>query len=201
MGAFKDVEEGFQVREGRPEAGWDGACYQCCGQCDETGWAIFSTTWLCPCIQYGFSTKRAFGTFWKGFFLVAWLMSAVALYDGYVRGCLTLAQAQGGPGAVEDGARQCFSSPGYAFFALLCAVTWIATAFFFARNRTEIRNKLGIKGSYFGDCCLWLWCYPCAMCQEGRTLRAMNVEDGFVHGGQYLPVAPAVLPPTMPSMR
>lgn len=207
-GAFKDVEEGdynaLQVREGRPEAEWDGACHQCCGtQYDETGWAIFSTTWLCPCVQYGFNTRRAFGTFWKGFFLVAWIVSAGELFNGYRNGCLTVAgmKADSWQGFVE-GWQQCQSSPGYYFFFCLLLVTWFVTALFLARNRSEIRKQLGIRGSFFKDYCLWLWCFPCAMCQEGRTLKTRNVEDGVVNGGgEYVPVAPAVVPPTMPSMR
>ena len=40
-----------------------------------------------------------------------------------------------------------------------------------ALNRGTIRTRIGIYGSFIGDCCTWCYCAPCAGCQEYREAR------------------------------
>ena len=37
-----------------------------------------------------------------------------------------------------------------------------------AINRAQVRSAYGIEGNFCGDCCMHLWCGPCAICQEYR---------------------------------
>lgn len=37
-----------------------------------------------------------------------------------------------------------------------------------AINRAQVRNAYGVEGNFCGDCCIHLWCAPCAVCQEYR---------------------------------
>ncbi|XP_053199403.1 cornifelin-like [Scomber japonicus] len=37
--------------------------------------------------------------------------------------------------------------------------------------RSSIREKHGIYGGSFGDCCELLWCYPCVWCQMNRETK------------------------------
>ena len=54
-----------------------------------------------------------------------------------------------------------------------------------------------LVGSRMGDFCTWMWCSPCALCQETRTLWANNVHEGVWHGRpQQQP--PLLLPATSP---
>jgi len=71
---------------------------------------------------------------------------------------------------------------------MLCFFAGVA---YCAYRRTQLREKFGIAGTRFGDFCTWLWCGPCALCQETRTLWTNNVEDGVWRG-------PAQLPTTCP---
>jgi len=41
-------------------------------------------------------------------------------------------------------------------------------------NRTTIRQKYGIPGTWFGDCCVQTWCGPCALAQEARTVATFE---------------------------
>ena len=50
-------------------------------------------------------------------------------------------------------------------------------------------------GSRMGDLCTWLWCSPCALCQETRTLWANNVAEGVWHGPAQQQLLPATSPP------
>jgi len=37
-----------------------------------------------------------------------------------------------------------------------------------AINRAKVREAYEIQGNFCGDCCIHLWCRPCAICQEYR---------------------------------
>eukprot|EP00163_Fabomonas_tropica_P026650 TRINITY_DN498_c0_g1_i1.p1 TRINITY_DN498_c0_g1~~TRINITY_DN498_c0_g1_i1.p1 ORF type:complete len:175 (-),score=30.30 TRINITY_DN498_c0_g1_i1:123-647(-) len=43
-------------------------------------------------------------------------------------------------------------------------------------NRTELRKRYGIRGSFFNDCCLHLCCAPCAYCQEAREINRRRTD-------------------------
>ena len=40
-----------------------------------------------------------------------------------------------------------------------------------AVNRERIREVFGHKLNFWGDCCLWIYCGPCAGCQEYREVK------------------------------
>ena len=48
-----------------------------------------------------------------------------------------------------------------------------------------MRERFSIRGSAISDFCVWLWCSPCALCQETRTLELRGVR-----GGQWLGADP-----------
>ena len=39
------------------------------------------------------------------------------------------------------------------------------------RQREEMRERYGIRGSGVGDCCVAAWCRPCALTQEHREIE------------------------------
>jgi len=39
------------------------------------------------------------------------------------------------------------------------------------RQREEMRERYGIRGSAVGDCCVSAWCRPCALAQERREIE------------------------------
>lgn len=49
-----------------------------------------------------------------------------------------------------------------------CLISAFACCFGSGLNRQNIRNKLNIDGTYTNDCCIHMWCDPCASCQEYR---------------------------------
>ena len=61
------------------------------------------------------------------------------------------------------------------YIASVAGVAWILYA---ARQRTLMRQKFSIPGSRWCDMLTWIFCWPCAVCQETRTLRANNVLNG-----------------------
>jgi Cys-rich protein (TIGR01571 family) len=47
-----------------------------------------------------------------------------------------------------------------------------------AWRRQQMRRKFNIPGDEWADYASWLCCFPCALCQETRTLAGNEVEDG-----------------------
>lgn len=47
-------------------------------------------------------------------------------------------------------------------YMLICCLGVIGAAI----NRGKIRQIYEIEGSCCNDCCTWIWCGPCAACQE-----------------------------------
>jgi len=45
-------------------------------------------------------------------------------------------------------------------------------------RRHQLRKRYNIPGSEWEDYGVWICCFPCALCQETRTLAANDVEDG-----------------------
>jgi hypothetical protein len=50
----------------------------------------------------------------------------------------------------------------------------------------QLRERFGIRGSAVSDLCVWLWCSPCALCQETRTLELRGVREGVWLGADPL---------------
>lgn len=46
-----------------------------------------------------------------------------------------------------------------------------------ALNRAQVRTAYNVEGNFIGDCCVHLWCAPCAICQE---YRQANRKQGKV---------------------
>lgn len=59
----------------------------------------------------------------------------------------------------------------------------LATLCYGAWRRGQIRKRFNLPGDAPGDWAAWLFCTQCAACQEYRTMRMHNVEDG-VWGGR-----------------
>ncbi|OTB00360.1 hypothetical protein M426DRAFT_324399 [Hypoxylon sp. CI-4A] len=60
--------------------------------------------------------------------------------------------------------------------------TWLYTMF----KRTEMRERLGIKGSGFGDCCAAFWCHCCAVAQQDQEAKLRLQQSGPIKD-QYQP--------------
>ena len=45
-------------------------------------------------------------------------------------------------------------------------------------RRHQMRKRFNIPGNEWEDYAVWLCCFPCALCQETRTLAENDVEDG-----------------------
>jgi hypothetical protein len=61
----------------------------------------------------------------------------------------------------------------------LCAFTgfhWVYTML----KRTEIRERFGIPGSSFGDCCTSYWCHCCAVIQQDNEVKSRLHHTGPV---------------------
>eukprot|EP01098_Paradermamoeba_levis_P011726 TRINITY_DN5044_c0_g1_i1.p1 TRINITY_DN5044_c0_g1~~TRINITY_DN5044_c0_g1_i1.p1 ORF type:complete len:180 (-),score=24.70 TRINITY_DN5044_c0_g1_i1:251-790(-) len=81
-------------------------------------------------------------------------------------------------------------------------------------KRTEMRNKYGLMGDPYGDCCTHYWCHCCALIQEAKEIRtrgetnplplssnplAFNHSPSEKDGGSYTPVAS--FPPYQPQQQ
>lgn len=62
-----------------------------------------------------------------------------------------------------------------------------------ATSRTEIRNRFGIPGTFSNDLALWIFCAPCALAQETRTLMAANVVEGMWESSTAPLTAPSLV--------
>lgn len=49
-----------------------------------------------------------------------------------------------------------------------CCCVYLCGCIGCAINRKRIRHELDLKGSFWGDCCTWFYCAPCAASQEYR---------------------------------
>ncbi|KAL6893749.1 hypothetical protein ACP4OV_007847 [Aristida adscensionis] len=103
---------------------------------------------------------------------------------------------------VDSGSSSCGTSG--ALYALLMAVTgcqWIYSCTY----RSKMRAQFGFPESACADCCVHLWCEPCALCQQYRELQARGFDPDI---GWHLNLerrqgrAPSAVypPPTMQDM-
>ncbi|KAF7522109.1 hypothetical protein G7054_g12254 [Neopestalotiopsis clavispora] len=69
----------------------------------------------------------------------------------------------------------CMIHGGLCFFT---GFHWVYTML----KRTEIRERFGIPGSSFGDCCTAFWCHCCAVIQQDNEVKArLRPATGPVH--------------------
>ena len=61
---------------------------------------------------------------------------------------------------------------------VISTVAGVAAIGLGAYRRVLLRERFSSRGSAIGDFCAWLWCSPCALCQETRTLELRGVRDG-----------------------
>jgi Cys-rich protein (TIGR01571 family) len=61
-------------------------------------------------------------------------------------------------------------------FLLHCLLTFVPIADIICRTivRGKVRQQRNIEGSQISDCCLHLFCAPCALCQEAQEIGALN---------------------------
>ncbi|KAL8357751.1 hypothetical protein RB601_009276 [Gaeumannomyces tritici] len=58
---------------------------------------------------------------------------------------------------------------------IMGGITWIGLGFVYAMiKRVEVREKFGIKGSGFGDCCAAYWC-PCCVVLQNVSSCALSL--------------------------
>lgn len=70
-------------------------------------------------------------------------------------------------------------------YSVASLFSWSITFVFFAYagwRRIQIRKKFQIPGDDTLDYASWIFCAPCALCQETRTLAHNNVDNGAWHG-------------------
>lgn len=77
-------------------------------------------------------------------------------------------------------------STAWRVLTILSAVAGAAAIGLGAWRRMQMREKFGIRGSAVSDLCAWLWCSPCALCQETRTLELRGVREGVWLGADPL---------------
>jgi len=73
-------------------------------------------------------------------------------------------------------------STSWQVLTIISAVAGVAAIGLGAWRRVQMRERFSIRGSAVSDFCAWLWCSPCALCQETRTLELRGVRDGVWHG-------------------
>lgn len=69
-------------------------------------------------------------------------------------------------------------STAWQVLTIISAVAGAAAVGLGAWRRMQMRERFSIRGSAVSDFCTWLWCSPCALCQETRTLELRGVRDG-----------------------
>ena len=80
-----------------------------------------------------------------------------------------------------DECRQCKSSMVWLHY--FTAPVLFALLLFAGYNRSQLHAQYGIKKEGCEDSYLpWLVCWPCALCQEARTIDVMEREHQLVHG-------------------
>lgn len=77
-------------------------------------------------------------------------------------------------------------STAWQVLTILSTVAGAAAIGLGAWRRMQLRERFGIRGSAVSDLCVWLWCSPCALCQETRTLELRGVREGVWLGADPL---------------
>jgi len=76
------------------------------------------------------------------------------------------------------------SVPLLTVFSAVFLLAFIVIIALGTASRIAMKNKFNIGSrSSCGPSAAWLFCAPCALCQETRTLRMNNVDQGIWAGG------------------
>jgi len=78
--------------------------------------------------------------------------------------------------------KQKLTGQSYLFSCLIFFLCGLNFPCCFSEGRAALRSKYNLPDTPAPDCCLYLLCYPCALCQEDRELAARGVH-AFVPGG------------------
>ncbi|KAK4421278.1 protein PLANT CADMIUM RESISTANCE 8 [Sesamum alatum] len=136
---------------------WEG---EIVGDCFSDGKTAMQST-CCPCHRFGKNMQRAgFGsTFLQG--SVYFILVVVAL-SNLLAFIIT---------------RTCC-------FLCLATASTVSAGIYAGYYRTQIRRKFKIQSgeSFLDDCVFHLICPCCTLCQESRTLKMNNVQDGIWEG-------------------
>ena len=62
-----------------------------------------------------------------------------------------------------------------------CCRAVVCCCFGCAMNRKRVRHEADVKGSFWKDCCTWLYCSPCAASQEYREMKHVAKKDKHGH--------------------
>ncbi|KAI1868539.1 uncharacterized protein JN550_006455 [Neoarthrinium moseri] len=84
----------------------------------------------------------------------------------------------------------CLIHGGLCFFT---GCHWIYTML----KRGEIRERFGIPGSGFGDCCVTYWCHCCAVIQQDNEVKTRMRPTGPIDQ-QYQPLQQGMVMPQGP---
>jgi hypothetical protein len=129
---------------------------------------------------------------------------------------------------LHTGLFDCMSDLGSCMAVLLCGWTCIPSACVWAKSRNEsctfwhcaagpghvwaranIRKWGGGSQTHYGkDCCAYLWCCPCATCQDMRELALLKSTPQLIDGddsvrspsGNEAPASRSSTPQVTPSM-
>lgn len=135
----------------------------CFGNCDAVGWESCCLVYWCPCVAFGMNVAKTTGNASRGITFALLLLVAFAGVCGSFVFLL------------------------FGLFTLFCVVSLLSLAGLATlgiSNRRHTRRHLGVKYDVEGDlaeCCddTWAWLlFPYGLCQETRTLRQNNVQDG-----------------------
>jgi Cys-rich protein (TIGR01571 family) len=167
-----DVEQGEPAVDNpvfgpvSPQRQWQGECYHCCGSpCDAAGCGTCCLVWWCPCVAFGSSSKLSLGLsafaqtllYVVFFYGVSWVSNS------------TIGATCPDPALYADSSCPSWVHP-WASIAIGVAVTLLASLWAACRRR-QIRERLGIPGSFLRDYCCWVCCTTCTQCQETRTVQ------------------------------
>ncbi|KAL8392342.1 hypothetical protein RB595_002510 [Gaeumannomyces hyphopodioides] len=83
---------------------------------------------------------------------------------------------------------------------IMGGITYIGLGFVYAMiKRVEIRERFGIKGSGFGDCCAAYWCPCCVVLQNDNEVKSRVGEPGAVAAAQGYQQNPGMAMPAPPA--
>ncbi|KAF5829376.1 hypothetical protein DUNSADRAFT_16180 [Dunaliella salina] len=130
---------------------WRSPWYCCLGECSLTDWLACCVVANVPCLAFGWNQERAFKMSWwkEGFrYLAATLVVTGMIFTADHR---------------DLGAASLAVLFMVVFAVLMCSRWW-------ATRRGMLRTNFNIKGTNWGDWCLWLWC-PSLLCarRPGRS--------------------------------
>ncbi|GMH45415.1 hypothetical protein BSKO_13372 [Bryopsis sp. KO-2023] len=167
---------------------WHFPVWMQCGECDYLGCAAFSLSSAWPWVAQGINRHVAFGSrgwLWSLLFLIL-LCPVVLLIIGSdsVRIHCYYVNKENFPQYKGDApASLCITGHRFRPVAFtVCAVLMSLGLFIWTVHgilmRMRIRQEYNIQGHWIKDVLLWIWCQPCALAQETRTLMKYQLEEG-----------------------